>query len=374
MTTPVPRIAIVGGIFDRSAEYQAQRRFTPESVLVDGLRSNGWDAFAVGHGDFDPGDRWDLVHVHHIGRAALRMAFAGGRAPFVYTSHDPYLASDYEVNGRRRTMTGLVAARADVMIPLSEAERARDERRFGSRLPKQVVIPNGFPSATYHYAPPPDASDTPRRPTVLFVGQLIPFKGVDVLLHAFADVDPEADLLLAYQNAALEADYRARAERLGIADRVRFLGIQSSAQLADHYRAADVLVSASYAEALPSVVIEALMCGCPVIATDVGGVPDILAGQHLTVPAGDATALAAALRTRLANPVSGADRAATSADAIARYTPEAMVAAHETVYRDLLAAGRVPRRSRRPTRVLHPAVSFLLDRAGPLLAGRGLTS
>ena len=373
MTTSSPRIAIVGGIFDRSAEYRAQRRFTPESVLVEGLRARDWDAVAVGHRAFTVDDGWDLVHVHHIGRAALRMALAGGRAPFVYTSHDPYLASDYEVTSRRARMTGLVAARADVMIPLSAAERTRDQRRYGSALPPQIVIPNGFPATTYHYAVP-ESDGAPRRRTVLFVGQLIPFKGVDVLLRAFARVDPDADLLLAYQNPAMEADYRAEAERLGVGDRVRFLGIQSSAQLADHYRAADVLVSASYAEALPSVVIEALMCGCPVIATNVGGVPDILAGQHLMVPAGDVDRLADALHIQLANPVGADERARISADAIARYTPEAMVRAHETVYRELLAAGRDPRRSRRPTRILHPAMSFLLDRAEPLLAGRGLTS
>ncbi len=368
-----PRLCIVGGIFDRPAEYIARRAFTPETVLVNGLRSSGWDVQGVGHHAFDPDERYDLVHVHHLGRAALRMALSRSSAPFVYSSHDPMLASDYGVTRRRHHMTKLVIERADAMVALSSPERETDARRFGSARPREEVIPNGFPPETYAYRPIP-ASAVQGRPAVLFVGQLIPQKGVDVLLKAFAQVDPDADLLLAYQNSALEGMYQDQAVALGIDDRVRFLGMQSSAELADRYRTASVLVSSSFAEALPSVIIEALMCGTPVIATDVGGVSEILAGEQRLVEPGDVDGLAAALRERLADPASPEQRAATSAAAIARYRPEAMVAAHEALYRDLLAQGGAPRRARRATRLLDPGIAFVLNRAEPLVVGRGLLS
>jgi glycosyltransferase involved in cell wall biosynthesis len=366
-----PRICVVGGIFDQSEEYIARRAFTPETVLVDGLRASGWEVEGVGHHAFDPDRRYDLVHVHHLGRAALRMALSRSAAPFVYSSHDPLLASNYQVSRRRHLMTKLVVERADATVALSDAERETDARRFGSAVPQVVVIPNGFPAQTFSYAPP---AVPPVRPVVQFVGQLIPQKGVDVLLQAFARLDPAADLLLAYQNPAMEGTYRDQAAALGIADRVRFLGMQSSVELADRYREASVLVSASFAEALPSVVIEALMCGTPVIATDVGGVAEILAGEQDLVPPGDVGALAAALRERLANPVSSAERAAISGRAIARYSPAAMVAAHEALYRDLLAQTSPPRRARPVRRLVDCGISFVLARAEPLIVGRGLLS
>ncbi len=366
-----PRIAIVGGIFDQPEAYRVQRKFTPETVLVDGLRAKGWDVVGLGHHGLEPDAPYDLVHVHHLARGALRMALSGSDASFVYTSHDPMLASNYAISRRRYHLTRLVVERADATVALSDSERQTDVWRFGTALPPGVVIPNGFPAETYFHAPP---ANPPVRPTILFVGQLIPQKGVDVLLQAFAKADLDVDLSLAYQNPALEAVYRDQAAALGIADRVRFLGMQSSAELADRYRAASVLVSASFAEALPSVIIEAMMCGTPVIATDVGGVSGILAGRQQLVPPGDIDTLAAALRARLANPVAAAERAATSTDTIARYSPAAMVAAHEALYRELLAQSGRPRRKRRATRLVDSGISFVLARAEPLMVGRGLLS
>ena len=366
-----PRIAIVGGIFDKPAEYTDRVRFTTETQLVDGLRAAGWDVHGMGHRAFDPAEPWDLVHVHHIGRAAVRMALSSTDARFVYTNHDGTLLGDYPVSWRRRLMSREIIGRTDAIVALSETERRSNARRFGSAVPRQAVIPNGFPSGTFHYGLPATASAEQPRPTVLFVGQLIPLKGVDVLLEAFARAEVDADLLLAYQTSALEADYRRQAVALGIADRVRFLGIQSSAELAEHYRAASVLVSSSFADAFPSVIIEALMCGTPVIATDVGAVSDILDGRHRLLRAGDIDALAAALRAQLAEPATPAEREATSVAAIERFRPETMVSAHAALYRGLLDEPGGPCRKRRASRVLYPALSTLLGRVEKRMVGRG---
>jgi glycosyltransferase involved in cell wall biosynthesis len=74
------------------------------------------------------------------------------------------------------------------------------------------------------------------------------------------------------------AALRAQAARLGLADDVRFAGVVAPARLPDWYRAADALVLPSLREGWPNVVLEALACGAPVLATAVWGTPEILAG------------------------------------------------------------------------------------------------
>ncbi len=139
------------------------------------------------------------------------------------------------------------------------------------------------------------------RPVVLFVGRLIYYKGVDVLLRAMAHV--EADLVLVGRGP-LESDLRALAARLGIAGRVSFVPFLDAPRLAAWYHAADVfcLPSVARSEAFGLVQLEAQAAGTPVVSTRLTtGVPfvnqDGVTG--LTVPPGDADALAAALNRLL---------------------------------------------------------------------------
>lgn len=141
-------------------------------------------------------------------------------------------------------------------------------------------------------------------PMVLFVGRLVPYKGVDVLLRALAAVDAGAVVV---GDGPLRTSLEAQAASLGIADRVRFAGNASEEELAALYNACDVFVlpSITRAEAFGMVQIEAMSCRRPVICTDLpSGVPWV--NRHgvtgLVVPPGDAEALAAALRTLLDDP------------------------------------------------------------------------
>jgi glycosyltransferase involved in cell wall biosynthesis len=141
------------------------------------------------------------------------------------------------------------------------------------------------------------------RPIVLFVGRLIYYKGADVLVRAMADVD--ADLVM-IGRGPLEEELRAAAEAAGISGRITFLPPQSDEELSAWYRAADVfcLPSVARSEAFGLVQIEAHAAGTPVVSTDLTtGVPyanlDGITG--LTVPVGDAAALAAALNRLLAD-------------------------------------------------------------------------
>jgi glycosyltransferase involved in cell wall biosynthesis len=145
--------------------------------------------------------------------------------------------------------------------------------------------------------------------TLLTVAAVIPGKGHDVLLDALATLDGLSWQCLCVGSLERDPGFAARLRRrvadAGMGDRVRFSGPQAGAELADSYRAADVLVLPSRAETYGMVVAEALARGLPVVAADVGGVPEALGHgarrvrPGLLVPPDDAAALGGALRAWL---------------------------------------------------------------------------
>jgi rhamnosyl/mannosyltransferase len=168
------------------------------------------------------------------------------------------------------------------------------------------VVPFGI--HVERYAPTPEhvaRADALRarhdgRPLVLFVGRLIYYKGVDVLVRAMAGVDADCVLVGA---GPLEGDLRELATALGISERIFFVPPVSDEELAAYFRAADVfcLPSVARSEAFGIVQLEAHASGTPVVCTDLPtGVPwvNVDGETGLVVPVGDADALASAL-TRL---------------------------------------------------------------------------
>ena len=99
----------------------------------------------------------------------------------------------------------------------------------------------------------------------------------------------------------MEAKLRQQANDLGIAEHVEFVGIRGPSELAEEYHQADLLVLPSFADCLPSVVTEAFLCGTPVVAGGVCGVPEQVGPYGLAVPPGDSVALANAMETILAD-------------------------------------------------------------------------
>lgn len=168
---------------------------------------------------------------------------------------------------------------------------------------KCVVIPYGIDTAAYLHAPaaPILTEKLQGKPLkkLLFVGRLVYYKGVDVLLRAFARTKGCA-LFLAGEGV-LEPQLRQEAQELGVADRVFFLGRLSDSDLRAAFRDCDlfVLPSVANSEAFGIVQLEAMVYGKPVINTALPtGVPLVsLDGETgLTVPPGDENALADAIR------------------------------------------------------------------------------
>jgi len=143
---------------------------------------------------------------------------------------------------------------------------------------------------------------------LLAVGNLLELKGHHLMIEALAGIDG-ATLLILGEGPRRQA-LAALASRLGLETRVRLPGIVAQDVLVDYYAAADVTLLASSREGMPNVVLESLACGTPVVATAVGGVPDVVdapaAGR--LVAERTAGALRAAIDECLAAP---AERAAT---------------------------------------------------------------
>jgi glycosyltransferase involved in cell wall biosynthesis len=135
---------------------------------------------------------------------------------------------------------------------------------------------------------------------VLSVGWLIPRKGHDLAIRAVAAM-PEVTLLIVGEGPQAAA-LKHLAELLGSGERVRFLGSMPQERLPLVYSAADVLLLASSREGLPNVVLEALACGTPVVATAVSGTPEVVAPQPgRLVQERTPEAIAGALRALLAD-------------------------------------------------------------------------
>jgi glycosyltransferase involved in cell wall biosynthesis len=176
-------------------------------------------------------------------------------------------------------------------------------------------------------------------PLALFVGRMVPYKGVDVLLRALKRVDARAILV---GGGPLKATWEALAAELGVAERVQFVGEVDQPTLSALYRACDVFVlpSVTRAEAFGMVQLEAMACGKPVISTLLpSGVPWV--NQHgetgLVVPPSDVDALALALKTLLADPaLRFAMGERGRARVAAEFSLERMAGQTTTLYRSLV--------------------------------------
>jgi len=139
------------------------------------------------------------------------------------------------------------------------------------------------------------------RPTLLFVGNLISLKGVDIILQALAKL-PEYECIIIGEGPE-KTTLEKLAHALGVAERTRFIKTLSQTELVDYYTIADILLLPSSREGCANVLLEALSCGTPVIATAVGGSADIIANSDAGLLMGqrDHDSLVATIRKLFSN-------------------------------------------------------------------------
>jgi D-inositol-3-phosphate glycosyltransferase len=330
------RVALIGGIYGKEERFRRSLQFTPETILERGLVTRGHEVATFSHYASLDARRFDLIHVHHLGYGATRVAADSSDSAFVYTSHDGAAMASSSTRLSIQIASRFVMSRADAVVALSRTEADFQQQRYPLLGAVHTVIPTGIDATNYTYVRN-NAAGKGRPWQLLYAGQLIALKNVDVLLRALALLEQPAELDLVYHNSALEMPLRKLASALGLSARVRFLGPKSPQELAAIYQRADVFVLSSAADALPSVVTEAMLCGTPVVATDVGGVREQLGGYGICVSPGRPDDLAASIGYMLDHYEQFAARSRiASAYARKQFSIDSMVDRHLELYADLL--------------------------------------
>ncbi|MGD8215620.1 glycosyltransferase [Aestuariimicrobium sp. Y1814] len=281
------------------------------------------------HGHFLP---WTapLAGARLLRGAAGVDAADGGRARprLVVTEHWSQLQD--RIDPAVRALGQAVYPRCDAVVAVSRPLAETIGREFGVAA---EVVPDIIDVDTF--AP---MAGTPREPGVRLVatGNLIVRKNFDGLLRAFAAAaPPDARLTIIGQGPERER-LEARAQSLGVADRVRFAGRLARDEMAAEYGGATGFALASHAETFGVVWAEAMAAGLPVLATRCGGPEDFVTDDDGVIVEDTDEALAAGMAQLCAGITAGRwDAAATSARAGARFSAPAVVAQLRQVYATL---------------------------------------
>lgn len=198
------------------------------------------------------------------------------------------------------------------------------------------VIPNGVD--TKRFVPPAHGA---REKLVLYVGTFIERKGLAHLLAAMPDIFrafPDHRLLLVGEGPE-ESSLRQLSERLGIADRVSFLDFQPQERVRDWMQRAQLFVLPSLEEGMGVVLLEALACGTPVVASQIDGIQDVVTPEvGILVPPADAQALSTAVQNILCDPGRWQEMSRCARErAVSQYDWERVACQFIELYQSILA-------------------------------------
>ena len=314
------------------------------------IASSAWARFAarlVNRRDF-------LLHVHGASRASFwrKSAFIlpaawRGRSVIFHLHGGEFMKFYEDECGKvAKSIVRYVLRRCTRVIVLSGSWREPLESI--TTTPVDVIT---------NFAPWFSGAREPVTGRILFLGRLSRGKGIFLLLEALAGLarqHPEAHLICG-GDGDLDAVHQA-ARDLGVEERVEILGWIGDKQKADLLSTASIYALPSFAEGMPMSMLEAMSAGLPIVATPVGGIPDVIddGEEGLLVPEGDVPALRNALGTLLGDPElrrrmgsRGRGRFAAS------FSSSAVLPKLGRIYGDL----GVQRRSRKPLAVLREEVA-----------------
>jgi D-inositol-3-phosphate glycosyltransferase len=321
--------------------------------------------FAEGIKQFaaERGIRYDVIHSHYwMSGLAAEQLKAEWNIPIVHMFHtlgemknriatnDAEKEGAYRLDGERQ-----VLRTADVIIAATLAEQAQLQWLYKADMRKVNIIPPGVDTCHFYPIPPDEAKDYIGIPKddrmVLFVGRIEPLKGVDTLIKAMSCLRVKEIERPAYL-AIIGGDPNVPAEQMSVEmtrlqglchdlcmDRmVVFLGKRGQDTLPYYYSAADVLVMPSHYESFGMVALEAMACGTPVVASQVGGlaflIQDGVTGFH--VPDQDEDALCDRLTRTLGNPSLREQMGQASADYARKYAWSHIARQLMGVYQELV--------------------------------------
>jgi teichuronic acid biosynthesis glycosyltransferase TuaC len=214
-----------------------------------------------------------------------------------------------DINRIPDPISGLLTRKAlrEASFVLTVSEHLREQAiQLGAPAERTQAVRNGCDTSVFHLSKRSEARADlgleGESEIVIFVGWLAPTKGLRELLDAvirLAVSRPRLQLFCIGEGD-LRAELEDRAGQAGVGNQVRFLGRRSSSEVAQWLAAGDVFCLPSYAEGCPNSVIEALACGRPVVATSVGGIPELVdSGSGILVAPRDSATLAKALSDAL---------------------------------------------------------------------------
>jgi glycosyltransferase involved in cell wall biosynthesis len=277
----------------------------------------------------------DVLHGHGAKGGGFVRLMAAPKAIRVYTPHGGSL------HYGKHTLRGIVYGAIERFLSrrtelfLFESAFARNTYAGIVGPPRGIVrvVFNGIsPAEMEPVAPNADAAD------LVSVGEFRHIKGTDVLIEALAELHRSGRRLsLAVAGDGEEGPaLRAQVERLGLGDSVRFLGHTPARAAFAHGR---LLVMPSRADSLPYVAIEAGGAEIPIVASGVGGIPEILGPDGVTVPPEQPSRLAAVIAAALDDPAGARAGAAKLAARIrSQFSQDAMVEGVLGGYRDAIGA------------------------------------
>lgn len=320
--------------------------------------------FSIGAANISPkllykplGHEVDIVHAHAGNPPAPIAAYW-----YAKKKHKPFVVSchgDVQWNWGgfvRRTSVCLygkyildkILSYADVVISASEYY-INNSKFLWKYRDKIVVIPYGINLADFDIQYLKDEcraklglpSDDR---IVLFLGGFAPHKGPDVLLKAMPKIVNEApDAKLVFVgNGRMRAELEGLSKKLDVEEHIKFAGFVDNISKALYYKSSDVFVLPSFSECSPLVNLEAMACGIPIVASNIGGVPDSVSdGENgLLVPPGDPEALADAIIYLLENEDVGKRMGKNGRTKVEYYSWEKVAEETEKVYLSLGADGR----------------------------------
>jgi len=274
---------------------------------------------------------YDLVHSHYwmSGIAAMELK-AAWHVPIVHMFHTLVIMKnrvaqtpdevegEYRLEGERKVLQN-----ADRIVVATPAELAQLQWLYQADISKMVIIPPGVDIGRFYPIPPDEAKEfigvAPCGRMLLFVGRIEPLKGLDILIEAIgimshkglmkdnpfclAVIGGDPDVCPEDMDKEM-ARLQALREQYGLEDFVAFLGQRSQDSLPYYYSAAEAVVVPSQYESFGMVALEAMACGTPVVASQIGGlaylVQDGVTG--FTVPVDEPEALANRLTALLLDP------------------------------------------------------------------------
>ncbi|MGF1739404.1 glycosyltransferase [Photobacterium satsumensis] len=242
-----------------------------------------------------------VIHSHHLGPLLYSRAASLGLKGLTHiqTEHDSWHLDD----PKQRLLTRSLLAGSNIQL-VADAPRVADHLKTQGIIADHVII-NGIDTQYYAPGQATQARHHLQLPTNKLIigcaGRLVREKGIDTLLEALAVLPEVYQVVIAGQGPERK-QLQHLSQQLGLTGRVHWLGRCDN--MLSFYHAIDLFCMPSRQEGLPLALLEAQSCGKPVIATEVGGIPDLICPHsgHL-IPAEQPTLLAQTLKDKLSMPI-----------------------------------------------------------------------